>query len=163
MRTFLLAAAGALGLALTMSGTASAQPAPTAPSAPATAAAGEPAVSAASTFGYYIWFDGDRVHLRTTDPGGDASLYTGTIVTNSHIRNVDLIQPEDDDWAVAAGGTLDFHFRTANAVDGVAFTAADATRLTFHLYRNGRLISTRHIFLGAAGAHPPGNPFTLFT
>jgi hypothetical protein len=158
MKRFLLAAAGAVGLALLLSGAASAQPAPLGPAL----TAGEPDITAASPFGYYIWTEGERVHLRTTDPGGDGSLYTGVITTNGRLRDIDLVRQEDDDWAVAAGNTLDFHFKTFNGVDGMDFTARDAGRITFRLYRNGHLISTEHIFLGAQGVHPPGNPFTIF-
>ncbi len=149
MSRLLLALTGALGLAVALPGAVSAAPPPPAPSA---VASGAPSVSAASTFGYYIWMDGDRVHLRTTDPGGAPALYTGEIVTNGTVRHVDLIQPEDGDWAVASGGTLAYHFTTWNAVDGVSFDAQGATRLTFRLYRNGHLISTEHIFLGAGGS-----------
>ena len=154
MKKLLLAVCGALGLVVAGSGAAFAQP--------VSPAAGTPSLTAASPYGYYIWFVGDRVHLRTTDPHGDASVYTGTVATNGAIRHVDLLRTEDEDWAVAGGGDLDFHFRTANHVDGVSFTAAGATRLTFRLYHNGHLIRTDHIFLGAGGAQPPSNPFTLF-
>src|SRR5439155_1222684 len=83
-------------------------------------------------FGYYIWVDGDRVQLRTTDRGNGPgpSEYTGTVTANGEMRDVNLIRQENDDWAVAAGNTLDFHFRTFNAVDGVAFTAHGATRIS---------------------------------
>ncbi len=161
MNRLLLALGGALALTISLSGAALAQSAaPT--ETPASAAAGTPGVSPASTYGYYIWFDGGRVHLRTTDPGDGASVYTGTITTDGTIHDVDLIQPEPGhDWAIRSEHSLDFHFRTANQVDGVSFAAAGASRLTFRLYRNGHLIRTDHIFLGAGGANPPGNPFTL--
>lgn len=160
MQKLVLAVGTALGLVLFSGGAALAQPA--GPTVAPAVAQGQPALNENSAVGYHIWIDGDRIHLRTTDPGGDASLYTGRITTDGHFRDVDLIQPEDDDWAVGSGDTLEFHFHTANQVDGVSFTAADAGRITFHLMRDGHEIRTDRIYLGAAGAHPPGNPFSIY-
>lgn len=172
MQRLLLALGTALGVTLLLAATASAQaPSPSAASAtpgqppepPAVRApAGVPTVTATHPPGYYIAVEGNRVLLRTTDPGGDSSTYTGVIRVNGSLANVDLFQPEDPDWAVAAGNEINFHFQTRNQVDGVSFTALDTTRVTFHLYRNGHEISTRRIYLGGTGTHPPGNPFALF-
>jgi hypothetical protein len=128
-------------------------------------AAGQPALNADTDYGYYIWFDGDHISLRTTDrgaaPGG--SLYTGRITVNwGDITGVNVVDQESDDWAVASGNTLEYHFVTYNGVDGVDFTATGAEDVTFRLYRNGHLIVTDHIFLGAGEMNPPSNPFTLF-
>lgn len=144
-----------VGLGVSVAG---AQPA--GPSGP-DPALGAPSLSPLAPYGYSIWHEGARVHLRTTDPGGSASIYTGTVTTDGTIRDVDLVRDEASDWAVAGAHQLDFHFRTWNAVDGVSFTVVGATWVTFRLYRNGHLISTEHIFLGAERLHPPGNPFIL--
>jgi hypothetical protein len=149
--------AGLLGLLVTP---VSAEPAAQTP-VPAGPASGDPGVTAARTYGYYIWLDGNRIHLRTTDPGGSGSLYTGIITTDGEFRDVDVVRGEQGDYAIADRNMLEFRFHTANAVDGVTFAPAHAERLTFRLYRNGHLISTEHIFLGAGGIHPPGNPFTI--
>lgn len=162
MKKMPLAASSVLALVILCAGAVSA--APPAASAPVSTAADQPAMDRDVDFGYYIWVDGDRVQLRTTDRGNGPgpSKYTGTITANGAIRGVSLIRQEDDDWAVAAGNALDFRFRTYSAIDGVAFTAHDATRITFRLYRDGHLVRTDHIFLGAGQINPPGNPFTLF-
>jgi hypothetical protein len=167
MKKFLVAASGALALVMLLTGAVSAANTPA--TAPASAAAGQPAMDKNVDFGYYLWFDGDRIQLRTTDRGNGPgpSEYTGVITAHNDkggvdIRDVDLIKAENDDSAVAAGNKLDFRFRTYNQIDGVSFTAHDATRITFRLYRNGHLINTDHIFLGAGEVNPPGNPFALF-
>lgn len=159
MQRLLLALGTALGVTLLLAGTASAQsPEPPAVRAPA----GVPTVTAAHPPGFYIVVEGNRIHLRTTDPGGESSTYTGVIRVNGSLANVDLFQPEDPDWAAVAGNEISFHFQTRNQVDGVGFTTLDATRVTFHLFRNGHEITTQRIYLGGTGAHPPGNPFALF-
>ncbi len=167
MKKMLLATSGALALMMLLTGTVSAaNPAAT---VSASTAAGQPAMDTDGDFGYYLWFDGDRIHLRTTGRGNapGPSEFTGVITAHNEnggvdIRDVDLIEAENDDSAVAAGNKLDFRFRTYNGIDGVAFTAHDATRITFRLYRDGHLVSTDHIFLGAGEVNPPGNPFALF-
>ncbi len=159
MRGFRTLAATALALVLGLSiSAAGAQPAGPAGSDPAL---GAPPLSPLAPYGYSIWHEGARVHLRTTDLGGSAGLYSGTITTDGAIRDVELVRDEVSDWAVAGTHELDFHFRTWNAVDGVSFSVVGATWVTFRLYRNGHLISTEHIYLGAERLHPPGNPFTL--
>ena len=155
MKRLMLAALGALALLTLLSG-------PVLADTPASAAYGTPQIDM-DHYGYYIWFDGDRIHLRTTDRGNgpDPSTYAGAITADAPIVATDVFKGEDTDYAVAAGNRLDFRFLTFNGVDGVDFTALGATRVTFHLYREGHLIVTEHIYLGAAQFNPPGNPFTL--
>lgn len=159
MFKFLACAAAVAGLALTLNATASAQPAE--PAVPVRVAEGDQRVTPASARGYWIRVEGDRVHLRTTDPGDDASVYTGQISVDTHITNLEVIRNEESDFAFADRDTIDFRLVTANHVDGVSFVAENFSRITFRLYRNGHLISVEQIHLGAGG-HPTGNPFSLF-
>lgn len=160
MRTTLMAVVGALSLTVLGAGPIAAQ-APT-PVPAMRAPSGAPTVTDRSPVGYYIWWDGERVHLRTTDPGGDGSTYTGRIQVDGRIRDVELLRTEGRDVALRDGNTLEFRFVTYNRVDGVSFAAQDTSRITFRLERNGRLIRTEHIYIGPGGVNPPGNPFTLF-
>jgi hypothetical protein len=112
--------------------------------------------------GYYVWHDEGGWHLRTTD----AELvheYTGQLSSNGQFEDVDLARPENDDsFAVRQGGNaVDFRFRTYTGIDGLNFRLAGGDYLTFRLYRDGHLISTSHIYLGATREHPRTNPFTL--
>lgn len=175
MKRSLLALTGALALLMLLSGSALAAAPKTGkagatPSVAASVATGQPAMDKDKDFGYYLWFDGDHFQLRTTDRGNGPgpSEYTGTITAHggkkdkATIGDVHLIREERDDSAIAAGNKLDFRFKTFNAIDGVAFAAKDAKSVTFRLYRDGHLVSTDHIFIGAGEVNPPGNPFTLF-
>ena len=112
-------------------------------------------------FGYYIRRDGNRLHICTTDPGGQPALYTATITTDGVFRNLDVQQGENGDTAVAANDTLHLRFTTANHVDCLSVTLRRADRIRFHLERNGHLINEDHIFLGAGLHNPPGNPFVV--
>lgn len=127
------------------------------------AAGGTPAMDADDGHGYYLWFDGDRFQLRTTDRGNGPgpSVYTGRITTDGVFSRVDVVRGEADDWAVAGPRQIDFHFRTYNAQDGVAFRVDGGDRVTFRLYRDGHLIRTDHIFIGAGEINPPSNPFAI--
>ena len=156
MRRFLCALGIACAFLSLLSGRALAE-APA--SLPANIAAGQGFDPA--TFGYYITYDGDAIVLRTSDPRGAIAEYTGRITADGPIRDAALIQPEGDDSATVSDNTVDFRFRTGNGVDGLRFTAHDATAVTFHLRRDGRLIEASHIFLGVAKTTPAGNPFTL--
>jgi hypothetical protein len=161
MKRLFFAASAALTLLFLVASTVGAAT----PSVAAGGANGQPAMNADKDFGYYIWFDGDRIYLRTTDRGNGPgpSDYTGKIVVHGgDVRDVRTVRLEDTDWAVASDNTLDYHFVTYNGVDGVDFDATGLGDVTFHLYRNGHLIATDHIFLGADQVNPPGNPFTLF-
>jgi hypothetical protein len=156
---YVLIGALAAALALIGAGPVAAQPAP--PGIRERSISGAPAVGPWSPAGYYLWRDGARVHLRTTDGGGDASEYSGRIQSNGRVHAVDVVRPEAADGVIAGRDTLWFHFRTDGHVDGVSFDVSGADWLSFRLERNGHLIATDRIFLGGAGLHPPGNPFAI--
>ncbi len=177
MKRFLFTATGALALLMLLSGSVLAAAPKTgktdaAPSVAAGVANGQLAMDKDKDkdFGYYLWYDGDHFQLRTTDRGNGPgpSEYTGTITAHGEKKNkatitdVHLLRAEQDDSAVASGNKLDFRFQTFNATDGVAFAAKGAKSVTFSLYRDGHLVSTDHIYLGAGEVNPPGNPFKAF-
>jgi hypothetical protein len=158
----------ALGVAMLLSAlfvgaTAAKGPAVATPSVPRDAASGVPPMTADNGYGYYLWFDGDRFQLRTTDRGNgpDPSIYTGKITTNGTFDRVDVFKDEDSDWAIAGPHQVDFHFRTYNWQDGVAFHVAGGGWVKFDLYRNGHLIASDHIFIGPGQVNPPANPFAI--
>ena len=150
IKKFAIVLVGSLGMVFALTASAGAAPATAEP----------PALPPNAPFGYYISTDGHRVHLRTTDGGGDPSRYHGVISTNGQLRNVDLIRQEDEDWAINTGDALQFHFRTAGATDGVSFTVLGSDRVTFRLYRDGHLIRTQHIFVNGP-LNPADNPFSI--
>jgi hypothetical protein len=170
MKRFSLALIVAVALsALLVAGAAAKSPrggsgTPPAPAeVPLATASGTPPMTADDGHGYYLWFDGDRFQLRTTDRGNgpESSIYTGQITTDGTFSRVDVFKDEDTDWAIAGPHQIDFHFRTYNGQDGVAFHADGGSRVTFRLYRDGHLIGTEHIFIGPGQVNPPSNPFAI--
>lgn len=124
---------------------------------------GRPAsFEAGATGGYYIWHDDAGFHLRTTDPEGVESHFTGTLTTNGRFHDVTLVRDEQHDQVTILGdGTIAFDVHTFSGVDGFDFQIAGGDRVTFDLQRDGRQISTDHIFLGEDSVHPDRNPFTV--
>jgi hypothetical protein len=133
------------------------------PGLPREAASGAPPMTADVGFGYYLWFDGDRFQVRTTDRGNgpDPSIYTGRITTNGTLTRVDVFKDEEFDRALAGPRQIDFRFRTYNWQDGLAFRVEGGGWVTFRLYRNGHPIGTEHIFIGPGQVNPPTNPFAI--
>ena len=164
MKKLLVALTVAAMLSVLVVGAAAAKAPPVAPpGVPRETARGVPPMTADNGFGYYLWFDGDRFQLRTTDRGNgpDPSIYTGKITTNGTFGRVDVFKDEDSDWAVAGPHQIDFHFRTYNWQDGLASRADGGGWVRFDLYRNGHLIDAAHIFIGPGQINPPGNPFAI--
>ena len=122
---------------------------------------GRPTITPDSPTGYYIWHE-DGFHIRTHGPGLRHD-FVGRLTTDGVFQNVDTVRLESrDDVVVADGGhTLIMKFHTYDYEDGVNFTIAGGDKLRFSLELDGRLVSPERIFLGAAGAHPPSNPFTI--
>ncbi|HZT06727.1 MAG TPA: hypothetical protein VFC51_06825 [Chloroflexota bacterium] len=111
--------------------------------------------------GYYIWHD-DGFHVRTHGPG-EQHFFTARLHTDGVFQNVDTVRLEsrDDARIVDGGHTLVLQLHTYGAEDGVNFTISGGTSLRFALDLDGHFISTRKIFLGPDGFHPPSNPFTI--
>jgi hypothetical protein len=126
-------------------------------------AAGEPTITDESATGYYVWHDDGGVHLRTHGPGDD-HRFVADLHTDGEFRDVESVRAESrDDVAVLNGGhTLALRFQTYAALDGVNFRIEGGSFLRLRLQLDGRLIDADHIFLGADGAHPAHNPFTIW-
>jgi hypothetical protein len=124
---------------------------------------GRPAsFEAGSTGGYYIWHDDSGFHLRTTDPEGVESHFTGTLTTNGVFHDLTAIRAEQDDKVEQVGdGTIIFDLHTYSGIDGFDFDVRGGDRVTFELKRDHNLIGVDHIFLGEDGVHPNHNPFTV--
>ncbi|MFN8525624.1 MAG: hypothetical protein U0821_21210 [Chloroflexota bacterium] len=113
--------------------------------------------------GYFMWHDDDGWHLRTHD-GADGEVYDGRLHTDGELVNVEMVRGESTDLleVTDAGHTLRFRFRTYDHVDGINFRIEGGSRLTSYLERNGHWIAPRNIYVGGAGAHPAGNPFSVW-
>ena len=123
---------------------------------------GDPNLTPDSPTGYYIWRNEYGWHLRTHGPG-EEHLFTARLRTDGVFQDVDAVRLENrDNFAVLDGGhTIVLRFHTYDATDGLNFRVRGGTRLRFNLQLDGELIATDSIYLGAAGVHPPTNPFTI--
>ena len=132
-----------------------------APVAPSPVNDGQPSITEDSPTGYYIWRD-DGFHLRTHGPNARHD-FDAVLRTKGTFENVYVVRLEDGDHVdvLDGGHELAIHFKTFDFTDGVNFTIRDGERLRFNLKLDDKHIGTDHIFLGAHGAHPDHNPFTI--
>jgi hypothetical protein len=110
--------------------------------------------------GYYIWSDEFGIHLRTTGPG-PYHVFHATLMTDGRFDDVHLARLEGDDaFAVHPGGhVMDVRFETWSGIDGIDFRVDGGHALRLALRRDGELVPTSEIFLGADASHPAENPF----
>lgn len=124
--------------------------------------AGAPALNADWPTGYYLWRNDDDFHLRTHGPQARHD-FVAYLTTDGQFRDVDVVRAENRDNVRLINGarTLVLHFHTYDATDGINFRVAGGSALRLDLRLDGHRISTEHIFLGAGGAHPAKNPFSV--
>jgi hypothetical protein len=120
---------------------------------------------------YYIWFDKDGWHLRTT--AKEPHRFTGVIeVTEGTFT--DLKNASADARTRRAGGDgdrghiskdklkIDFGMRTNGDFDGFDFKVSDKTKtLKFDLKIDGDPINQKFILIGAKGQNPENNIFEV--
>jgi hypothetical protein len=135
----------------------------TATAAPALAAddplAGEPALVPT---GYYLWHGPGGFNLRTHGPGA-AHHFRAVLTTDGRFVEVTPVRGELGDAVAVVGGgqRLIVDVTTFGGIDGARFRIVGGTWLHLDLGLDGQPIDPCRIYLGAAGAHPASNPFTL--
>jgi hypothetical protein len=123
----------------------------------------------AQTARYYVWYDGESWHLRTTAKVG--RNFHGTIRTKDarikSCRSVGLKNDKQkkgatDAWRVNdARSELTFHFKTGQLSDGFDFVVeGEEGQLDFDLLIDDQK-NPRAIFVGRGEQHPDKNPFSL--
>jgi hypothetical protein len=106
--------------------------------------------------GYLVWLEDDVWQVRWVGAGREAS---GLVTTDGRIHEVRREGLEGGDRVVRGASLVAWVTRGYDR-DGVAFRA-DGSRLTFTLLFDGALAAPHQVWLGARGAHPPRNPFTV--
>jgi len=119
----------------------------------------------------YGWQDKDRgLHLRVTAPlrKKKAHHFKGTVCaldkkgknTITSLKGVLLEKGQDHAKVGPHGHCVWFNFKTNGHIDGFDFTT-DANHLLFTIYRDGKKVSPKKIYLGAKGVHPTANPAVI--
>jgi hypothetical protein len=117
---------------------------------------------------YYVWYDGEEWHLRTT--AKQTRNFNGTIrVTDAKIKSCVPVglkndrqkKTTTDAWRLNdERSELKFAFRTSTLSDGLDIVVDGDGQIEFEL-----LIDTqknpKNVFLGKKGEHPSQNPFRL--
>lgn len=110
--------------------------------------------------GYFIWRDGDTVHLRVTTRGREHT-FSGVIRTDGRFAHVRGFREESNDFhrVDRDHDSIFFRLRTGGGVDGLDFRVDDADRINFDLFIDGHRISPHEIYIGHRGWHPDSNNF----
>jgi hypothetical protein len=113
--------------------------------------------------GYYIWADEDGIHLRTTGPG-PRHIFHAVLMTDGRFEDVRFSRAEAADALIVHPNrhVLEARFETWGAIDGVDFRIDGGSALRLALRRDGELVPTSEIFLGADGSQPEDNPFVVY-
>jgi GH43 family beta-xylosidase len=122
---------------------------------------------------FRIWFADGEWHLRTSTENSVGKkdkimVFTGSVRTEAKMT-VEGNRLEkgngktSDSFTVHADGKgFDFTFKTYGAIDQVDFKVPEAAKaLKFKLLLDGEKAPTIRIIIGADGAHPEKNEFTL--
>ncbi len=116
----------------------------------------------------YGWQDAQRrLHLRVTAPHrkNKAHKFKGTVCAvdkkgKNTIKTLTgkLLEKNQDRVKIGPKGhCVWFDFKTNGHIDGFDFTT-DAKHLLFTIFRDGKKVSPKKIYLGAKGVHPAKNP-----
>jgi hypothetical protein len=123
---------------------------------------GAPTVTAGAAAGARVWHDSTGWHVRITHPGHDAVEYTDTISSPGVIKAAGYRLEGHDSLAVAADKhSVTFHLVNRGAIDGIDFTDSCSAITRFTFLQNKNQLSPVSVWLGAHGAHPTSQPFTI--
>ena len=119
----------------------------------------------------YGWQDAQRgLHLRVTAPHRkhNAHKFKGTVCavdkkgqnTITSLKPILLEKKQDSAKIGPHGHCVWFSFKTNGHIDGFDFTT-EAKHLLFTIFRDGKKVSPKKIYLGAKGVHPAKNPAVI--
>ncbi|MDR3560604.1 MAG: hypothetical protein P4N59_04045 [Negativicutes bacterium] len=113
--------------------------------------------------GYFIWHDGNGLHMWTTTKGA-RHQFSGEIRTDGRFVDVHGRRLESDDWYKVGPErhVIKFDFTTEGGADGVNFAIEGGDRVTFDLFIDGHKINPNEIHIGDHSWHPERSEFTLY-
>ncbi len=109
-----------------------------------------------------IWHDrNDQFHLKSTNLRG-RHVFTGVIQTDGRFYNIKEKELENGDFVKIDRdhNTIRFRF-TGRGIDEINFNIRKGKIVKFDLYRDGREMPNKDIFIGKKGWHPQDNKFKL--
>ena len=111
-------------------------------------AEGRPNIQPGRTVGFYVWHEGDRVHVVTADESDRGRSFEGRIRaqggTISDVKG--YLRERPDKFDLNDKGVLRFRFDTHEHVDGLKFRLTGGKRLLMYLQLAGH--RTDNIFIG---------------
>jgi hypothetical protein len=120
---------------------------------------GEPVIVPGQDEGYFLWTDGDRVHLRAATKG-NKYIFSGQVTGNGAIVSIEKLAPDAKITVSQAVNRFDFEWTTAGGPDGLDFTFTGA-RLILNLFNQGEpKLAANLIFVGKDKVQA-GNPLEL--
>jgi hypothetical protein len=123
---------------------------------------GQPAYYGGNDKGYFIWHDGDGMHLRVQG-SMMGMVFSGTIKTDGTFVDVhgNKLEYGDHYWLDNDNNVIHFKFTNAGGIDGLSFKVFGGEHLRFELAINGNKAHPNDIHLGSEGWHPASNHFQL--
>jgi hypothetical protein len=123
---------------------------------------GRPRLHVGSPAGDYIWHDATGWHLRVTHPGNGTVVFTGTIRSDQALTVKGVRLESQDTFTLSTDQkSVTYRFVNHGKIDGLDFTTACATRLSFGGRMNGLRLPDRRVWVGHLGRHPLENPFVI--
>ncbi len=112
--------------------------------------------------GVFVWHDRDELRIRAVNSERQ-HVYSGIIKTDGRFFGVKEKQLENGDYVSIDRdrNTIRFSFTSGQGFDGIDFKVFGGETVKFDLYKDGREMPRKEIFLGKQGWHPRHNNFYL--
>jgi hypothetical protein len=123
---------------------------------------GDPGLQAGASSGARVWHDSSGWHVRVTHAGNGTQVFRGVVTSPQPITAHSYRFEKGDSFRVSNHGhTLAFTLVNHGAIDGIDFTDRCAINTGFTFSRDGHRLPAAAVYLGAAQAHPLGDPFLV--
>ncbi|HWR08431.1 hypothetical protein [Sporomusa sp.] len=109
-----------------------------------------------------VWHDhNDEIHLKSTNLRGQ-HVFTGVIQTDGRFYNIREKELENGDFIKVDRDNKTIRFRfTGRGFDGIDFKVKGGETVDFDLFKDGKEMSRKEIYIGKKGWHPWHNNFYL--
>jgi hypothetical protein len=120
-------------------------------------------INPSTAAGVYMWHDVNGWHIRVTHHTDSLRTFSGQLITNGTFANLGAVKLEPGDTLAQSANkhTVSFLFTNYGHIDGLNFMTHCATSIQFAFQSDGNTVPSSRIVIGAGGAHPAGDPFTI--